>query len=590
MPYSVPGVVAPPPPTAPPYAPPRPSHRRSYTFAANDPTNHGAFTPLGSLPRRSRSPAQFHFRADEDDSSESSDDKHDDEDDGPPPPLRLKQPQPAFRLTPPTTYVRKRSPPSSSINVAVPFPRSSPVPSPTLLSPLPTPQRPAGPARTASHPVILLSNGKPLKSSLKSSSSAPHMSAPSQHLRARSAPSTPSLSSSLSSLASSSASNSDAEDDQNPWDQMGGDGSPFSPGTPKAVHFPAPSEGLETVLLFRRGARPAAVSLGSVVPGSEDTETETETDRDVGVRWRSASLGNGGRAAGDGEGFPFPRLAAGGSPLRPPIPSQFMAQAKPWRYALDGPALVGRVPGRESMVFLESAELCQPSFSTTREGEVKLKGTLIARNAAFEKHVYVRFTLDGWSTTSEVCAKWLEAVTPQEEEAGPGWDRFTWEIRLTDYAAAGGRRGRGLEGRRLEMVVRVWMPWVERGSVAPYVWSDSLVSNPHAASQSKYWVGTGGGGSGEWWDNNGGTNYVVVFQVVHDDARSTSTCPRCNAACESRGVYCERYTVPDLGRQYDDDGRRACCACLFTHHLPDPLPLFVHRTTYATLLDFISPP
>ncbi|KAJ6541613.1 hypothetical protein B0H19DRAFT_1173833 [Mycena capillaripes] len=243
MPYSVPGVVAPslPSPMSPHSPAPRPGHRRSYTFAVDDPrAGPGAFASLGMLPRRTRSShrdspppsnpghtptaRKFHFRGDvdNDDSSSSSDEpavppsqtRHandNDEDDGPPPPLRLRQP-PAFRLTPATGFNRgspprspQRSPNNSSaalaaLNVPVPFPRtqspSSPL-SPTFASQPGSasgpgfPIRPPGPARTASTPVILLSNGKPLKSSLKSSSSAPHM--PSHHLRARSAPSTPCL-------------------------------------------------------------------------------------------------------------------------------------------------------------------------------------------------------------------------------------------------------------------------------------------------------------------------------------------------------------------------------------------------------------
>ncbi|KAF8215687.1 hypothetical protein K438DRAFT_606536 [Mycena galopus ATCC 62051] len=286
MPYSPPGVVAPSLPSPAPsshshaHAGTRPNHRRSYTFAADDPrAGPGAFGSLGALPRRSSShshsfassssssssPRKFHFRGevDNDDSSSSSDEqqrKDDDDDDGPPPPLRLRQAAPAFRLTPATTFhghraspprSPQRSPNSSATNVPafnaaklntalspVPFPRSSLSGPNSPLSPNSNgdaggggyPTRPAGPARTASHPVILLSNGKPLKSSLKSSSSAPHVltpNAPPHHLRARSAPSTPMLGSPPSATPEA-------------W--AGGD-SPLSPSTPKAVHFPRPTQG-----------------------------------------------------------------------------------------------------------------------------------------------------------------------------------------------------------------------------------------------------------------------------------------------------------------------------------------------------------
>ncbi|KAJ7696769.1 hypothetical protein B0H17DRAFT_392020 [Mycena rosella] len=543
MPYSTPssGVVAPPPPPSPMHTG-RPGHRRSYTFAADDPTSRagGAFASLGALPRRTRSQAptsppprrgpQFHFRGDEDaESSESSEEPplQGDEDDGPPPPLRLRQqptPALAFRLTPPTARFRpatsspQRSPNASAVSIntaptsltpnAVPFPRTSPS-SPLPASPLPAASRPPGPARTASHPVILLSNGKPLKSSLKSSSSAPHMHPhPTHHLRARSAPSTPSLS--LSS----------ADDDEG-WEAE-------SPGTPKNVRFPEQDKGLETVLLFKRGARPASVAR----PLDEETETETETDSMP--RWMSAS------AAYSGGAYPFPRVAPGGgkSPLNP------RRDDAGWKYVLEAPG-VPRRPEPGSMVLLEGLRLEVPPSAPS---ELTLSGTLLARNAAFEKHLFVRFTLDGWCTTSEVGARYVEATAfnsssnstssdsnPTGEEPGPGWDRFAFSIRLTDYAHAGGYSsngndnsggmGRGLEGRELVLVARFWAPWVGAGGVGPYVWCDTLapLSGQHqqyqgagTSARGRAWVGTGGGGPGEWWDNNAGRDYRVGFRVVQD--------------------------------------------------------------------------
>ncbi|KAJ6601070.1 hypothetical protein DFH09DRAFT_1069754 [Mycena vulgaris] len=600
MPYSIPasGVVAPPPPPAPSMHSPqgRPGHRRSYTFASDD-GRPGAFASLGLLPRRTRShihsppvsaaapgsprraQAQFHFRADEEDSSESSEEPppqggEADDDDGPPPPLRLRQPAPvAFRLTPPTPRVRAPIPapvdttpapapaPAEGLT-AVPFPRASPSPlSPTPASPLPAPTRPTLPARTTSTPLILLSNGKPLKSSLKSSSSAPHM--PSHHLRARSAPSTPSLALALSAAGSPS--------DENGWSP----GSE-SPGTPKNVRFPEPDAGLETVLLFKRSARPASVSLP--LPLDDETETETETDRDV--RWSSAANSasssratNGYNATGStyhasGSGYPFPRIVGGRSPLNPAAGRR--EEDGKWRYVLEAPG-VPRKADAASMVLLEGMEVECGTSSTGHpaHGELTLRGTLLARNAAFEKHLFVRFTLDGWCTTSEVGARWVEsgvraprgssansaAAREGGEEPGPGWDRFAFAIRLTDYAshhshahnahnshahahnahnahshahahnshaaAHGSARGvggvgRGLEGRELVLVARFWAPWVGVGGVGPYVWCGT--NNPSAGAgtspRGRAWVGTGGGGSGEWWDNNEGRDYKVAFRCV----------------------------------------------------------------------------
>ncbi|KAJ7726349.1 hypothetical protein B0H16DRAFT_267110 [Mycena metata] len=638
MPYSPPGVVAPAPPHYLPHAHQhahaqghahahahaagRPAHRRSYTFAADDPrAGPGAFASLGALPRRSRShlgepasaspsssaaasgsgsgangeaprrPNKFHFRGDvdNDDSSSSSDEpapassarrpeqNKDDEDDGPPPPLRLRQPGPpplglgsglGFRLTPPTQYVKhghgkRTSPPRSpqrspngsytalddalsaagagAANLSkltvpgggVPFPRAGSPASPRSPTSGAAPTRPPGPARTASTPVILLSNGKPLKSSLKSSSSAPHSLHHGHHLRARSAPSTPSLMSPGSSGATSPTSQDGIGEG---WEHLeeGSEGV-LSPGTPKAVHFPAP-DSLEDVRVFRRGARPASVSFPL---GDEETETETETDTG-GVRWSGWAGGGSGRGSSSsskrvdhGHGYPFPRVAVGNSPLAPP--RRVVHQAKKWKYVLDAPEIGPQHAQRQAeagrrgdMVLLEGVRLvgagAEDSASTTGSStsdgntDLHLTGTLLARNAAFEKHVFVRFTLDGWCTTSEVAGRYVESLASiasagssaaaalnsssssstssvpgtqagqggegeaSQEEPGPGWDRFAFSIRLTDYAGSpsathNGGVGKGLEGRELVLVARFFAPWVGSGGVGPYVWCGECFSS-----------------------------------------------------------------------------------------------------------------
>ncbi|KAJ6457370.1 hypothetical protein C8R45DRAFT_567485 [Mycena sanguinolenta] len=580
MPYSPPGVVAPSLPTSPhtPYGahtrpPPRPAHRRSYTFAADDPrAGPGAFGSLGALPRRTHShsgPRKFHFGGgDAEDSSSESDEHpvplhplhpshqlhtrqpaHHDDDDGPLPPLRLRTQPPAFRLTPMTGHRAspprspQRSPNSSfanvpsalsTLHVPVPFPRSSSL-SPSPLSPAsPTfatfdnhlapprsnsasgagfPTRPPGPSRTSSTPIIL-SNGKPLKSSLKSSKSAPHVaSQPSFHLRAQSAPTSPNL----GGVPGAS------------WDAST---SPTTPGTPKAVHFPPPNAGLEDIRLFKRSARPASVSFPLSL--EEETETETETDRDAPriAAWGGAGVGVGERGAGGewvgegGAGFPFPKV--GRSPLGANTKDE-----KKWRYVLEAPG-VPRAKEAADMVRVERVWL-ESSEDTSTTPELTLHGTLLARNAAFEKHLFVRFTLDGWATTSEVGARYLapqEKHAGEEEEAGPGWDRFGFSVRLTDFAGSPGHTqhlagslrgigrkgqglGRGLEGRTLVLVARFWAPWVKEGGVGPYVWCDTLPPHLH----------TGGGGAGEWWDNNGGRNYEVGFRCVdvEEPAPTTTT-------------------------------------------------------------------
>ena len=119
---------------------------------------------------------------------------------------------------------------------SVPFPSSS-----SLLSPL-SPTEPQDSSfalrspipRKASSPIIL-SNDKPLKPSLKSSSSSPHLPQIT-HIRAQSTPATPNLL--------------------------------------KNVHFAESDDGLESVRVFNRSGKPANISR----PAGEETETETEAE------------------------------------------------------------------------------------------------------------------------------------------------------------------------------------------------------------------------------------------------------------------------------------------------------------------------
>ncbi|KAJ7207610.1 hypothetical protein GGX14DRAFT_635703 [Mycena pura] len=595
MPYSDPGVVAPPPPTSAhphPHSRGRPGHRRSYTLAQDAP-GPGAFAPLAGLPRRHshHAPApvrapRFHFRADEDDGSSSSSDEPQmllpayspsvpahgpaaDDDDGHPPPLRLRQPA-AFRLTPPVprrgapaqpspprspprspnpSFVAVSSPlshlavpPHSAPPDSIPFPRAG-ASSPVALTP-PMPKRPTLPARASSQPLIFLANGKPLKSSLKSSRSAPNV--PSHHLRARSAPLTPVLSPSAPSTPESEDDSHDPAAFASALAAAASAGTD-SPTTPKAVHFPSPDEGLETVLLFKRSARPASVSF----PLDDETETETETDSGP-RRWAGAvAIGGKGKDA-----YPFPPRAIS-SPLNPKSSNTKADDGAEWLYALHAPDVPGSMEAASMVllerVWLEGAGQSKSSPTNTHtgapapaDGELHLCGTLLVRNATFEKHVFVRFTLDEWCTTSEVSARYVaslpgppSAFSPVEEpQPGPGWDRFEFAVRLTDYAHShlrasssafdavvardGGQKlrplgvaglGRGLAGRELVMVARFFSPWVAPGGVAPYVWCDALVPATGESKEPRRWTGTGAGGAGEWWDNNGGRNYRVGFKV-----------------------------------------------------------------------------
>ncbi|KAJ7921827.1 hypothetical protein B0H13DRAFT_2414196 [Mycena leptocephala] len=335
--------------------------------------------------------------------------------------------------------------------------------------------------RAASTPVPLLSNGKQLKSSLKSSSSESHLH--NHRLRTWSASSLVSC----SSLPSASSA--------------------------KVVHFPAPDAGLEEVTVFKLRACPANV----LIPLNDQTETdvETEAERDVLLRWGGA-------------------VAVSPRSPSPPSPSPLTPHAigAEWGYALYTPD-VPCASDAGSMVLLETMCLAGvgarapsgfspwtphdaslTSTQTDADGPLTLVGTLLAHNAAFEKHLSVHFTLDGWSTTSDVCARYVDAGTAVHPPSlcspppvpGPGWDRFAFHIPLADYAGKDAEMG-GLCARELALAVRFTAPYVRADGVAPYIWC--------AAGQGHGWTGTGAAGTGEWWDNNEGRDYRASFRWVH---------------------------------------------------------------------------
>lgn len=150
-----------------------------------------------------------------------------------------------------------------------------------------------------------------------------------------------------------------------------------APATPtvteKSVHFDTK---LEHVKLFLSQQKPEAVSRsGSPV----ETETEDEP-----------------------EAFPFPAMAEAQAGLSLQLPNF----TYPLNHNLD--------------VYLEALELAKDGKS--------LKGIVRVRNLAFEKWVAIRYTLDNWSTVSEVSADHHQTMSPSS-------DRFIFNIRLQDLLA-----------------------------------------------------------------------------------------------------------------------------------------------------------
>lgn len=133
------------------------------------------------------------------------------------------------------------------------------------------------------------------------------------------------------------------------------------------------------------------------------------------------------------------------------------------------------------------------------------------RNVAYQKTVAVRFTLDDWHTTNDVLAKHERSLGALPEgflrsrsgvqkrvtdvvvvDGGasasiPVWDRFKFEIRMSDYEEsmrAGRVRGMSI--------------------VARYSTDGSSEEAPDGDE----------GKAKEWWDNNAGENYWIGFRCV----------------------------------------------------------------------------
>ncbi|KAG8718572.1 hypothetical protein FRC08_004940 [Ceratobasidium sp. 394] len=210
-------------------------------------------------------------------------------------------------------------------------------------------------------PVIRKSNGQPLKPSLKSSLSSPNIAS------------------------------------------MGGPRpiAKSAPATPR-VHFK--ELGLESVVLFDKGARPVAVS--GEYGGADDTETETETETT--------------------RGYPFPRVPSESPLVRlAPTTSQLALQPPP-----------------HSHVHLQYLAL--PPVRPPR-----LHGTVLVRNVAFGKSVVVRYTTDNWETASEIMAAYSASLPPgiYPGAGDASWDKFAFTIKLDDIE-------RSLPNRTLFCVVR----------------------------------------------------------------------------------------------------------------------------------------
>lgn len=152
------------------------------------------------------------------------------------------------------------------------------------------------------------------------------------------------------------------------------------PGTPtyaKAVHFDAQ---LEHIRHFLQLDKPQAVSAGS--SPVEDLDGESE--------------------------YPFHN--------QPSEPASFELGLR-----------LSNFPHKLSPQTNQRVRLERLFLSTDKHS---LVGLVVVANLAFEKHVAVRFTFDGWRTTSEVTAEYSHDA--RQKQLHDGYDRFMFNIRLDE--------------------------------------------------------------------------------------------------------------------------------------------------------------
>jgi len=219
----------------------------------------------------------------------------------------------------------------------------------------------------------------------------------------------------------------------------------------KNVRFKDTDDGLESIRLFHATGRPSAL-----LDPDSDTESDTDTDTDDTSSFSSIlqRLIDAGAAAIT---TPLALLKVTQMPL---IPSLY-------------------IPPNPN-VYLESIS---PILLASARPPL-LRGTVRVRNIAYEKRVAARFTIDDWTTVSEVLARYIgpaisgSAAHHHGDSDDDGkWDRFAFSISLEFYAPRrAGASSHSQHAFALLLAVRFTAP-----------------------------------GVGEWWDNNGGNNFPIVL-------------------------------------------------------------------------------
>jgi len=228
----------------------------------------------------------------------------------------------------------------------------------------------------------------------------------------------------------------------------------------KSVRFKDTDDGLVSIRLFHATGRPSALL------DPDDPDTESASDSDAETDDSSSTVSS-----------PFQRLIRAAVLATPP-PAPLKVTQMPRIPSLCIPP--------NPYVYLESIS---PILLASAPPPT-LHGTVRVRNIAYEKRVAARFTIDNWTTVSEVLARYTDPAISgalahhRAEGDDDRWDQFAFSISLEFYAS-----------RRLAS-----------GSSRSHAFTLLLAVSFTAP------------GVGEWWDNNGGNNFCIV--LAHSSAGS----------------------------------------------------------------------
>ena len=140
-----------------------------------------------------------------------------------------------------------------------------------------------------------------------------------------------------------------------------------------------------------------------------------------------------------------------------------------------------------------------------------LRGIVRVRNIAFEKRVAARFTIDNWTTVSEVLGRYTGPAGAHGDDST--WDRFAFSISLESYAPRPRPSARVSRARTDS----------QSHSHAPTLFLAVRFSVP---------------GVGEWWDNNGGGDFRIVLASAESKTPGVGPTPTAEFPCRPQGVTC----------------------------------------------------